>query len=261
MNIHWKYDILFSFQVTYPDALNPGDFTVRPTFNCQKLLKKYNLIFKASENGGMVIAEKSILPDGTKEPAWKINTPTGFTFLLELKNMSLLSMLKPYSPSPTASYPELYGIKRLLYLDNLNDTLGIDKDAVVMGPFMDDLEQVTLKISYANIVDETDWASVVPNVFEYQRTNGINGINIQPLHPSQNAPITFSLSGNKPKVKIALQQGAYLFEQIGSSKPSEIIFSADELLSETPLAVIQIYKDESTNYNQSVRYTIDFEKP
>ena len=68
------------------------------------------------------------------------------------------------------------------------------------------------------------------------------------------------LSNEKPSVNVDLSTYAYRFEQTGSFNSSEIIFAGSELLSQSVFGVIQIFKNADTDFDQAIRYDINFEE-
>ncbi len=260
MKVIWKYDPLFSFKVFYPKKLNPNDFVITPSHTCKKLLDKYHLIFKKSENGGTIISEKRINDDQTVETVFRINTLTAFNFILQLKNSLLFSHIDPYSNDPEAELPEYFGRRRFFYFDNLNESLEIDQTIIPISEVSPTVEMNEMDIAVNSTAGSDDLASLVENEFTYTKRNGVTDLVFSPVRPIPNDNITFNLSATKPAANVALATGAYEFEQVGSGNPKETIYAGSEFLGESSFAIIQVYKNEFTDYAKAIRYNIKLEE-
>ncbi len=261
MKVDWKYDILFSINISFNGKLNPNDFKVLPSNHTLGILKRHRLIYKAVENGGIIITEKKINSDSSKTPVFPIKSLTAFTFVIQLNNSILFSRLRPYSNDASSVLPEFYGQRRHLFFDNLNIDLELDIDLVdVTQTQMPDIDLKSLEIASLGTVSDQDLASLVPNEFTYRRENNINQIILQPLHPAAKADLKYTLSDQQPQVALKLPPTAYRLEQNGDATTSEIIVADSTLFPLSTFGVIHIYKDETIDYNTAIRYDIKFEE-
>jgi len=253
MKTNWRYDILFNFRFYYTKELKPGTFVIVPSKECSNTLKKHNLIFKSTENGAMIISEKHIISESNCEAVWKLNQTKAFTFILVLKDLMLFPNISPYSSNPEDKLPDYYGKTRILYFDNLD-----------MDNKIDNLTNPTTKslnIAKNETVGIEDLASVIPNKLAFRKTNGISQVNLKPVKPGSNQNLEFQLTDQKPIANVSLETGAYELELIGSGKPKETIFVGSELSGSSVFGIIQIYKDQTIDYNTSIQYEIHFKEP
>ncbi len=261
MNVNWKYDILFSINITFDAPLQPNDFRVIPSKSCRSLLKKHGLIFRPVENGGIVIAEKRIHSDHTTTPLFPIKSLTVFAFALHLNNSSLFSRLRPYSTDPSAVLPDFYGQRRALFFDNLNIDLEPDVELVdIPQTQMPATNLKAMEIASLGTVSDQDLASLVPNEFSYRRENNVNQITLQGLSPENEEKEKYNLSDKQPHLPLKLATKAYRFEQNGSATTSEIIVADAELLPVSTFGIVHIYKDATIDYSTAIRYDIKFEE-
>jgi len=262
MKVQWKYDILFYFNIAYTGRLQANDFLISPTNSCRKELSRYNLLFKQNQNGGYIISEKKITQSDELNVLRKIDELTSFTFMLVLKNQNLFSSLSPFSVAETDFLPDFIGRRRLLYFDNLDGNQNVDDN---LTPFpnnpINNLAFFSAPLASSGYVSEQDLGSLVPNEFSYTKEPEIDEINISPLHPGDLQPQAYSFEGGNTKVKISLQQSGYVFQRSGAGGSSnEIVFAGSELIPNSLLGVIQIYKNETTDYSSPIRYDINFEQ-
>lgn len=243
--IHWKYDIFFALRVLHP--LEPDFFTLQPTDDGVLALRNHGLLFKSYPSSAVAIAEKKVLPDGTKTVLRKLSRAQAFTFLLRAKNKAALGGLKPFN---TAT-PSLLGQPQTLYFDNLNAVLTPDQGLVN--------DSGVLALTFTAAAQHR--AARLPERFNYAPPAGVNAVQVTPRRPGPPpAPIVFDASDKKKlPLLIELPAGVYRFAHIGAPAGEQLAIANSALLYEDIVAVIRIFKDQNTNYDTPIRYDLRFE--
>jgi hypothetical protein len=243
--IHWKYDILFALRVLHP--LEPDFFTLQATDDGALALRNHGLLFKTYPSSAIAIAEKKVLPDGTKTVLRQLSRVQAFTFLLKAKNKAALGSLKPFN----AATPSLLGQPQTLYFDNLNAALIPDQGLV------NDNGVLTLRLT----ASAQHRAARIPERFNYAPPSGVNAVQVTPRQPGPPAaPIVFDASDKKKlPLLIALPAGVYRFTHVGAPAGEQLAIADTALLYEEAIAVIRIFKDQNTNYDAPIRYDLRFE--
>lgn len=255
MKVDWQYDILFSFLVEHPRTTDA--FQVRPAPACQQALKKAGLLFKAFPNGGLVAAEKRHLPNGTTRVAHRIAGLTRFSFLLLLRDRSLLADTVPFN---AADLPDFSGRRRVLYLDNLSADRRIDTGLEALPPTTPGAAPVmSMPLSTGDWVDRADLASITPRHFDLLLKEGESQLKIESLAPAGAPSQTHTVSPSNRALSLLLPTGGVRAQrQSGATTTTEIWVADDALTTENALGVIDIYKDERVDYNKHIRYDIIF---
>ncbi|MEM9885301.1 MAG: hypothetical protein AAF849_05355 [Bacteroidota bacterium] len=107
-------------------------------------------------------------------------------------------------------------------------------------------------------MSDADFCSVTLNQFGYTEgsTSTNSGDLLKEVSPSGAQIVPFALEPIFTENEIVrLSNGAY---QVPNNT-NEIIFAQDHLVQSNVIGIIQIFKDENINYNQSIEYKIIFE--
>ncbi len=243
-NISWKYDILFALRVIHP--LGPDFFILQPAEDGVAAMLNHGLLFKPSPSSALVVAEKKVMPDGSKKVLRRIARAQSFTFLLRAKNKATLSHLKPFD----SATPSLLGQPQVLYFDNLNAALLPDQGLTN--------DNGLLVMSFTAGAQHR--AARIPERFHYAPPVGVNAVQVTPHRPgSPPTTLTFDTSDKKKlPLLIDLQPGTYRFAHVGSPH-TELAIADTSLLFEDVVAVIRIFKDENTDYDTAIRYDLTLE--
>ncbi|MEM7369921.1 MAG: hypothetical protein AAF587_15050 [Bacteroidota bacterium] len=239
-----SFDVLFSFQFAhdvYHDAVT-RDFRILPTSTCRAALARHGMGFKSFEEGGQVIVEK--ISDGLS-PAQALRPLRGLTafpFIIQAVNKSIIPQTRPYSETGLRSYT---GKSRILYLDNLNNANVIDTSP---------------QLSVGAQVGQGDLGSLIPNEFSFQEDPAdIQQVRIEEIQPGGSIVQTVPITPNQTRVELDLKSGAYRLIKLGIGSDIEVIYAESGLLGADLIAIVQIYKDETVDYNTPVPYTISFQ--
>ncbi len=243
--INWKYDILFALRILHP--LEPDFFTLQPTDDGTLALRNHGLLFKAYPSSAVAIAEKKVLPDGTKTIVRKLNRVQAFTFLLKAKNKVALGNLKPFN----ATTPSLLSQPQTLYFDNLNAALAPDQGLVN--------DNGILALTFTAAAQHR--AARLPERLIYAPPAGVTAVQVTPRRPGPPATSLVFDASDKKKLPllIELPAGVYRFAHVGVPPGEQLAIADTALLYEDVVAVIRIFKDQNTDYDTPIRYDLRFE--
>lgn len=238
------YDVLFSIKVVVEDQPDVN-FVITPTPACRMQLSAVGLNTKQTEQGFKVFTEKLGVDEASAEPIRKIKSLTDFIFELRIDSFNKLDEIKPYGRKITETLPTFVGKSRKLYFNNLDASFNI--------------EDTRNKLSVADKVSDADFCSITLNKFGFTEESNANinaGNTLERVSPSGVQIAPFSLIPIFTKNEAAtLNNGAY---QVPNSS-NEIIFAQDSLVQSNAIGIIQIFKDQNVDYNQSIEYEIIFE--
>ncbi len=242
----YYYDILFSFQVKVDNVVSDA-FTLVPTHECTKKLQKSGLIFKKLKDETAVIVERVGEEKSTAEPIRKIKSTTVFSFILFLNDSDLLGKIIPYKRLPNATdnpFPPYSGRSRKLYFNNLNATFSI--------------EDTRNKLSHTDKVSDDDLGSVTLNKFGY--TERDPGVNLQQITFTEISPVGGIIMPYGPGVtnrtaQLELNKAAYHLKR---GPHLETLYAESSLIGSNALGIIEIFKDETIQYDQEIKYEIPF---
>lgn len=239
-----SFDVLFSFQFAhdvYHDAVT-RDFRIVPTNRCLATLARHGMGFKGFEQGGQVIVEK--ISDGLSpaEALRPLRGLTAFPFVIQAINKGIIPQTRPYNETGLRTFT---GKSRILYLDNLNNANVID---------------TSTQLSVNAQVGQDDLGSLIPNEFTfYEDPAFIQQVRIEEIQPGGMIVQTVPITPNQTRVELELASGAYRLIKLGLGSDSEVIYVESGLLGADLIAIVQIYKDETVDYNTPVHYTISFQ--
>lgn len=237
------FDILFSIQVKV-DSVVSDAFTVRPTLGCSKKLKQQGLLFKNLTNKSVVITEKIGEERSTALPIRKIKKTTGFTFLLDLKDQRLLGEIIPFKRASNDPFPFYSGRSRKLYFNNLDASFSI--------------EDTRNKLSHADTVSDEDLGSVTLNKFGYTELDPgvpLQQVTLSEVSPVGNIILPYQQGTTNRTVQLDLKEAAYLLKR---GPHLETLYAETALVRSNALAIIEVFKDATIQYDQKIEYEIPF---
>lgn len=242
-----KYQVLFTIQWIhnlYPNGLS-RDFLLVPTAEGRKQLANYGMLFKPLETGGLVAVEMMEQGAGTWIPVRPITEAMVITLLLKVQKANVLSKTRPFH----APNLPLLGKTRTLYLTNLNATNTIDTTEILAKSALG--------------VDIADIASIVSEKFVFRADPAqINQVAATAVFPGSTFSKTLNLDNDHRIVEFDLPFGAYNIKRSGLiNPPDEVVFADQVLMGEDAVGIVQIFKNQSVDYNNPKHYRIPFRIP
>jgi hypothetical protein len=253
MKVDWQYDLVFSFQVAHPRAAD-NDFQVIPAAACRQALSRAGMLYKNLPGGGLVAVEKRVRPDGSAGVARGITALTRFTFLLLLNNKGLLADTPPFN---APNLPPFSGRRRVLYLSNTASNGAIDA-RIERLPDDPAANRWAMPVSAGDWVAAEDLASLTPTQFELLAETGVSQLRIQRLAPQAGPAVNHPVTPATRALRLTLPAGAVRATRQGGGLPPELWVADDNLLSETAIGIIDIYKDPGIDYGRAIRYDVVF---
>lgn len=242
-----SYDILLSVQLQHDYYGGPcPDVALVPTPDCVAAMNDCGLLFRATADGVVLLF-------GTNERNQvirKITSLTRFRFLLQLRNPAFLNVTK-------LIYPTLSLGKPYYCASNVADNGIIDNTTVLAkstGKVGDreygSLVGAALTIPLGPTVTQVSLTQVVPKA-------GRKTIVTIPVAGRDSLKLDLSALEIAPKQSISLSSGRYALELAG---PAPSVFPIYYEASPMPvsLGIIELYKDETTNYAAKTSYTLTF---
>lgn len=246
-----KYQVLFSIQLAhqyYVDGKS-RDFELQPTQACAGLLRNFGLLFKKTEDGGIVLFERSAASKADPgEVIRKIKEEVIFTFTLKLKQYSFPNYTQ-LGEQPVARVG-----KNIYYFSN------VDQDTGAVNQNLDTGGAVRLTVQEE--AGEADLCTLTPQIFTLP-ADGYSAIGVfrtsigQPpkavlLAQAREDPDSIALdfrsfpAGKYQLGWFDLPTGAGLDDVVlETGTPRKDIFLDSRLIGRAPLGVIQIALDEA----------------
>lgn len=259
------FDVLFDLTIThdyYESELSP-DFTLVPTNECKRNLARHGMLFRSTPNGGQIIAEKfgeKGIPDAEKKVLRAIAAKQRFTFIIALNNPNFANFTHLGDPIGDFTGRPIY------YLTNINRETGVIDDGLD--------SDAKLSLSEGFVVSNLDVIYLLPSVFTLpitasqpfdqltvRKTVPVDGL--QPVGISLE-PETFGPETGAVQLDFRNQNpGRYRLEMTdssgGSPASTKDIYVDPSLLNRPIFGLLEIFKDENTDYSQKVSYFIQFQ--
>lgn len=284
------YDILFSVKVCVHDGENIRDelhnnFQIVPSGQCRRLLRQFNLLFKPVSGGALILQEKVGTEENNAVAKRPIVQLTTFTFIIELKDKTLLGLLAPYVEEDNGQIVPVkldpipsFGKKQILYFDNLDDSNSIivslinsdcqkkirfdangdpvrDADgnfqyeAVQVAP----LTQLAGQLDYGVTAD--DLGATMPNRFV---PADLSGLEVRPIRPGSSG----ALAPNPPddtseRAYFQLADGAYTISQNnGAGTTENVVYANNELVNTGGIGIVRIIKENQDPSFYEIKFNL-----
>lgn len=245
--IKLSYDTLFSIRLLHDYYGGVySDMAIVPTTDCETELKNYGLIFKATNEGGVVLFSRNER-DEVNRP---IQALSQFRFLLIVRNAA-------FDNFTALSYSTNKVGKAIYCFSNVNTTGTIDSTAALAkstGNKIGDKDSSWLVNSILSLplngnFTQVDLSHVVPGL-------GKQLIKSFPTTGLQNFTIDLTKLDTPPGLPFRLKAGSYILDFLGASPKTEQIYF-DESLWETPCwGILDILKDTTIDYAAKTEYTL-----
>ena len=245
------FDILCTIKIEHDYYANEPclDFELFPTKTCQQLLKDHKLIFKSMPDGGMILFQKN----EKKEILNKIAKTVKFTFFIKLKTPIFENFTRLIYPI------EKFG-RKFYYFSNLNNAGLIDSS-------------VQLAKSADNKVGDKDFTWLVSQDLDLSLNNVFSKVELTEIPPKSIKKVvkTFNTIGQNelkldflkfietsPSIFAPLKKGKYVLEFSGLNPKNENIYFDENLWNEDFWGIIELFKDENTNYTTKIEHKLVF---
>lgn len=254
------FDILFSVSIQH-DLLQQGyqdSFRIAPAPVSQQTLSRYGLIFKPwvenqaarplyrETEGCRILVEKTV-DNGVETPLKKFSGLTGLVFEVFLNRPDLLNQVEPFTRLASGTrVPQTLNVpfgKRIWYFDNMEMNGTIDS---------------VPELSSGAVVSSSDMWILIPERFKVPINGNVNKLTVQSLSDSRQPAKEYIIKPRQTAVGVTLSPDIYRFSWSGGGVNPSFVLVNNELYMSNLFGVIQVFKDQNTDYTQPIDYVIPF---
>lgn len=254
------FDILFSVSIQH-DLLQQGyqdSFRIAPAPVSRQTLSRYGLIFKPwieneaarplyrETEGYRILVEKTV-DNGVETPLKKFSGLTGLVFEVFLNRPDLLNQVEPFTKLVGSDrVPQTLNVpfgKRIWYFDNME-----------MNGTLDNVPE----LSSGAVVSSGDMWILIPERFEIPISGNTNKLTVQSLSDSGQPAKEYIIKAGQASVGVILPPDIYRFSWSGGGVSPSFVLANSTLYTSNLFGVIQIFKNQNTDYNQAIDYVIPF---
>ena len=245
--IRFGYDILFSIRFLHDYyGGDSTDISIRPTADCEEVLRNYGLLFKSIPGGGLVLFSLN----EKKEIHRKIQAITRFRFLLNLRN----SAFENFTSLP---YPVTKLGRKFYYFSNVTNTGALDTSTALAKSAGNKVGSV----DYSWLANPNLTIPLGGNFSQVAVSQIIPGVGKRVVKTFQTVTldklvIDLLNIDNSPNPPFALKAGSYNLDFTGPSPKTEQIYFDETLWQSNGWGLLEIVKDNTLNYAAKTEYTI-----
>lgn len=261
------FDILFTVSIQH-DLLQQGyqdSFRIIPAPASRQTISRYGLIFKPwvendsarplyRQTEGFRILIEKMVDNGIEVPVRKFSTLTGFLFEIYLNRPDLLYKVEPFTKLEDGSRkPQTLNVpfgKSIWYFDNME----LDGTLMKLDGTLDD----KLKLTSDTVVSSGDMWILVPERYEIPIIGSVSKLTVQSLSNPSLLAKEYVITSEQTTVSVNLSPDIYRFSWSGGNINHSFVVVNNELYISNVFGVIQIFKNQHTDFNKVENYLLRF---